>query len=422
VGWRISEEKLFKNIEALSFINQFKLRASYGKTGDDNASSYQFVSGYNYPAGTDSRNFTGGYDFDGSFTASAYNKGIPNQYITWYTSKTFDLGLDLEAWNGLLGFTGDYFSRFREGLLAKRNGGIPTVVGAGLPDENINSDRTYGFDLELSHKNKIGDFKYGVKGLFSLTRIEDLYVESQTYGSSWDNWKNNQNNRLQGIHTGLTGDGQFMTWQQILSSPTYVGRGTIIGDYKYQDWNGDGQIDGNDVHPIQFTNYPWINFSMTLEASYKGFDFNCLLQGSGMSSLVYGEQLRQPMWGSNDSGAMQQFMDRWHPVDPKADPYNPATVWTSGHFAYTGTLPDENSTFNSVNGAYLRLKSVELGYSLPVKLVNAIGVKSLRVYANAYNLLTITKVKYVDPEHPNDTYGYLYPLNKTVTVGLNVKF
>jgi len=85
-------------------------------------------------------------------------------------------------------------------------------------------------------------------------------------------------------------------------------------------------------------------------------------------------------------------------------------------------LPDENSTFNSVNGAYLRMKSVELGYSLPYKLVKAIGIKSMRVYANAYNLLTITQVKYVDPEHPNDTYGYLYPLNKTVTVGLNVKF
>ena len=422
LGWRLSEEKFFKNSESLLFINQLKLRASYGKTGDDNASSYQFISGYNYPAGTDSRNFTGGYDFNGSFNASANNKGIPNQYITWYTAKSFDVGLDVEAWNGLLGFTGDYFSRTREGLLAKRNGGIPTVVGAGLPDENLNSDRTYGFDLEISHKNKIGDFRYSVKGLFSLTRIERLYVESRTFGSSWDNWKNNQNNRLQGVHSGLTGDGQYQSWQEILSSPTYTGRGTVIGDYKYQDWNGDGQIDGNDVHPIQFDQYPWMNFSMNLNASYKGFDFDCLFQGSGMSSLIYGEQLRQPMWGSNDSGAMQQFMDRWHPVDPKADPYDPATVWTSGHFAYTGTLPDENSTFNSVNGAYLRLKSIELGYSLPSKVVNVLGVKSVRVYANAYNLLTITQVKYVDPEHPNDTYGYLYPLNKTVTVGLNVKF
>jgi hypothetical protein len=161
---------------------------------------------------------------------------------------------------------------------------------------------------------------------------------------------------------------------------------------------------------------------MIFDANYKGFDLNFLLQGSAMSSLIYGEQLREPMWGSGDSGAMEQFMDRWHPADPKADPYDPATQWIPGHYAYTGTLPDVNSTFNVENGAYLRLKSVELGYTLPEKWMTKAGIKNLRVYANAYNLFTITKVKYVDPEHPNDTYGYLYPLNKSVSVGLNVKF
>ncbi|HEX2976231.1 MAG TPA: SusC/RagA family TonB-linked outer membrane protein, partial [Bacteroidales bacterium] len=249
-----------------------------------------------------------------------------------------------------------------------------------------------------------------------------LYVESSAVGSSWSNWKNNQNNRLQGVHRGLEGDGQFQSWEDIWNSPTYIGRGTIIGDYKYEDWNGDGEINGNDEHPIRYNQYPWMNFSLILDASYKGFDLNILLQGSAMSSLVYGEQLREPMWGSGESGAMEQFMDRWHPVDPKADPYDPATKWESGHYAYTGTLPDANSTFNVENSAYLRLKSVELGYTLPTRWMEKVGVKSLRIYANTYNLLTLTKVDYVDPEHPNDTYGYLYPLNKSVSVGLNLKF
>ncbi len=422
LGWRVSDENFFKNFSQLSFINQLKIRASYGKTGDDGASSYQFVSGYNYPSGTSNRNFTGGYVFNGSFNASADNKGIPNPYITWYTAKTFDLGTDIEAWHGLLGVTADYFSRNRQGLLATRSGGIPTVVGAGLPQENLNGDRTYGFDLELSHRNHIGDFNYNLKGLFSLARVKRLYVERDAIGSSWSNWKNNQNNRLQGVQTGLQGDGQFQSWNEIWSSPTYVGRGTIIGDYKYQDWNGDGEINGNDVHPIRYNQYPWMNFSMILDASYKGFDINFLLQGSAMSSLTYGEQLREPMWGSGDAGAMVQFMDRWHPADPKADPYDPATKWVSGHYAYTGTLPDGGSTFNVVNSAYLRLKSIELGYTLPSQLIKKSGLKNLRVYVNTYNLFTITKVQYVDPEHPNDTYGYLYPLNKSVSVGLNVKF
>ena len=422
VGWRISEENFFKNISALSFVNQLKIRSSYGKTGDDNASSYQFISGYNYPTSTSNRNFTGGYVYNGSFNASADNKGIPNPFITWYTAETFDIGADLEAWNGLLGFSGDYFSRNRQGLLATRSGGIPTVVGASLPQENLNGDRTYGFELELSHRNQIRDLHYNVKGMVSLTRVKRLYVERDAIGSSWNNWRNNQNDRLQGVHQGYQGDGQYESWEDILASPIYIGRSTIIGDYKYEDWNGDGEINGNDSHPIRYNQYPWMNFSMIFDASYKGFDLNFLLQGSAMSSLIYGEQLREPMWGSGDSGAMDQFMNRWHPVDPKADPYDPATQWVSGHYAYTGTLPDANSTFNVENGAYLRLKSVELGYTLPSKLITKTGIKNLRIYANAYNLLTITKVDYVDPEHPNDTYGYLYPLNKTVSIGLNVKF
>ena len=421
-GWRISEEKFIKEASSLSFINQLKIRTSYGKTGDDNASSYQFVSGYNYPSSTDSRNFTGGYVYDGSFNASADNKGIPNPNITWYTAKTLDIGADFEGWNGLLGATVDYFSRNRQGLLATRTGGIPTVVGAGLPEENLNSDRTYGFEVELTHRNHFGDFNYNVKGMFSLARIKRLYVERGAIGSSWSNWQNNQNNRLQGVQSGLQGDGQFQTWEEILSSPTYIGRSTIIGDYKYEDWNGDGEINGNDAHPVRFNQYPWMNFSTIIDASYKGFDLNFLLQGSAMSSLVYGEQLREPMWGSGNSGAMVQFLDRWHPLDPKADPYDPATVWVSGHYSYTGTLPDVNSTFNVENSAYLRLKSIELGYTIPTAWIKRSGIKNLRVYVNAYNVFTLTKVDYVDPEHPNDTYGYLYPLNKTYSVGLNIKF
>tara|TARA_R110002049_G_scaffold28018_5_gene96660 strand:+ start:2027 stop:5557 length:3531 start_codon:yes stop_codon:yes gene_type:complete len=422
LGWRISEENFVKEAPGLSFINQLKVRGSYGKTGDDTASNYQFISGYNYPSSSSRRNFTGGYVFDGNFNASADNKGIPNPFITWYTSKTLDLGIDFIAWDGLFGITADYFSRRRDGLLARKSGGIPTVVGANLPEENLNSDRTYGFDLELSHRNQIGDFYYGAKGLFSLTRVERLYVERGPIGSSWSNWQNNQNNRLQGVHRGLQGDGQFQSWEEIWSSPVYIGRGTIIGDYKYEDWNGDGEINGNDVHPIRYNQTPWINYSLIFDATFKNFDLNFLLQGSAMSSLVYGEQLRIPMWGSGESGAMEQFMDRWHPTDPNADPYDPNTTWESGRFAYTGTLPDENSTFNTENSAYVRLKSIELGYTLPSNWTNKIGIKKLRIYANAYNLLTITRVNYVDPEHPADTYGYLYPLNKTVSTGLNVQF
>jgi TonB-linked SusC/RagA family outer membrane protein len=416
-GWRISEEDFFKDAD-LSFIQQLKLRASYGITGDDSASSYQFISGYNYPSGSDRRNFTGGYVFNGSFVASADNKGIPNPYITWYTAKTFNAGIDVNAWNGLLGVTLEYFNRTREGLLTTRTGGIPTVVGAGLPQENINSDRHFGLELELSHRNRISDFSYSTRLITSITRQKRLYVERGAIGSSWSNWKNNQNNRLQGVHSGYGAIGQFTSWEEIWNYPIYTGRSTIVGDYKYEDWNGDGEINGNDSHPIRFNQYPWMNYSFIFNAAYKGFDLDMLIQGASMTSLIYGEQLREPLWGSGESSAMAQFLDRWHPADPKADPYDPSIEWIPGHFAYTGTLPDVNSGFNTENGTYLRLKSIELGYTFP----SFAGVKNLRAFVNAYNLLTFTKIRYVDPEHPNDTYGYLYPLNKTFSFGLNIKF
>lgn len=422
VGWRISEEDFFRKSNALSFVQQLKVRASYGVTGDDGAAAYQWLGGYDYPTGTDSRNFTGGYVFDNNFIASASNKGIPNPSLSWFTSKTFDVGLDFVGWNGLLGVTVDYFVRKRDGLLTQRNGGIPTAVGAALPQENLNSDMNYGYDVEITHNNKIGSVFYSVKGIFSYARVKALYVERGANGSSYWNWRNNQNDRQQNIWWGYTGDGRYQNWDDIYNSPVYTGRGTLPGDYRYEDWNGDGEINDLDRHPFQLSSTPWINYGFSANVSYKGIDLFLLFQGSALSTVQYVEQLYQPLWGSSESSAMVQFMDRWHPKDPHADPYDPKTEWVPGYYGYTGTLPDVSSSYNSVNGAYLRLKSVELGYTLPTKLTQRVGIKSTRFYVNAYNVLTATKVRYIDPEHPNDTYGYLYPLNKTVSVGLNVTF
>lgn len=423
VGWRISEEDFFRKSNALSFVQQLKLRASYGITGDDGAAAYQWVGGYNYPTSpTDRRNFTGGYVFNGNFIASASSKGIVNPAITWYTSHTFDAGIDFTGWNGLLGVTLDYFVRKRDGLLTQRNGGIPTVVGAALPQENLNSDMNYGYDFEVTHNNNIGNFFYSLKGIFSYTRVKALYVERGPNGSSFWNWRNNQNDRLQNVWWGWTGNGRFESWDDIWNSPVYVGRGTVPGDYRYEDWNGDGEINDLDKHPYQLSSTPWINYGLSANLSYKGIDLFLLFQGSALSTVQYVEQLQIPLWGNGESGAMAQFVDRWHPKDPAADPYDPRTEWVPGYYAYTGTVPDGASSYNSVNGAYLRLKTIELGYTLPEKWTKKAGIKNTRFYVNAYNLLTATKVKYIDPEHPNDTYGYLYPLNKTVSVGLNVTF
>ena len=196
----------------------------------------------------------------------------------------------------------------------------------------------------------------------------------------------------------------------------------IIGDYEYEDWNNDGWINDLDVHPIALQgSIPLVNFGLTLSGQWHGLDFNVLFQGASRRFVTPGEFMYQPLWANTN--AISQFMDRWHPTEVNANPYDPATQWTPGTYAFTGSNPNQNSLFNVQDARYVRLKNVEVGYSLPKKWLKPIHMQSLRVYVSAYNLLTISPLKYQDPEFlSSSSYGYNYPINKTVTLGLNVKF
>ncbi|SEN11058.1 TonB-linked outer membrane protein, SusC/RagA family [Mucilaginibacter gossypiicola] len=426
IGWRVSQENFWKNTSALSFIDDLKIRFSAAQLGNDTDNyGYSYLSGYYYPAQGGNNTTTPGSVFDGAFVSGAQNKGIANPYIFWTVSKTYNAGIDLAAWNGLLGVTVDVFRRNRTGLLDTRFNNLPGAVGVGLPQENLNSDRTQGFDIELNHRNHIGAFNYMVKGTFGYTRSMWLYKIHPPYGNSQLNWHNNNDNRYNNIFWGYGADGQFQNYQQILNSPQYVSRNTVVGDYILQDWNGDGVINDQDVHPISQNvsnnNYstPATTFGLTLGGSYKGFDFNAVLQGAAGINVSYIEQLNIPLWGGGS--ALGMFMDRYHPADPKADPYDPNTVWVPGTFALTGTTANTNSLSNIHSAAYVRLKSAEIGYSIPASAAKKAGIKGARIFVNGYNVLTVTGLKYLDPEHPSANYGYLYPLDKIFSLGVNVK-
>ncbi len=427
VGWRISEEPFFKSTSLLSFVNQLKLRASYGILGDDGDLDYDWATGYTYPATGDNSDkgyyaqYAPGYIYGDQFVTGVATKALPNKDITWFESKTLNIGVDFEGWNGLFGFVVDYFDRRREGRFARRKGDLPTVVGADAPRENLDSDRHFGIDLELSHRNQIGDLFYKVKAIGTITRQKYMTAsEKGPWGNSYDRWRNdNLTNRYQGTQFGYESAGRYTSWEDIWSYPIYKDRDVLPGDYKYVDWNGDGQIDGLDEHPYAFDQTPWLNYSLSFDFKYKNLDLTALFQGSALGSMEYKEPLYS-IWGSNGGGTLEQYLDRWHPVDPTADPYDPSIEWITGYYGYTGRYPKTNSEFNRVSTAYLRLKSVELGYTLPK--LKALPSMNLRVFANAYNLLTITQVKFVDPEHPDDENGRLYPLNKTYTIGLSLSF
>lgn len=424
IGWRISEESFIKKNPTLDFITNLKLRASYGVMGDDGSLNFQHVAGYNYPKD--------GYIFSGQFVNGVESRGMINPFLTWTTSKTMDYGFDFDLWNGKLGGSFDYFVRNRNGLFEKAKGQFPGTIGVGLPQENLESDRTYGYELVLNHYNKIGDVNYYVTGNISYSRSMSRYKEQDPFGNSYDRWRSSQKDRVNGIWWGKDYVGQFQNYDQIYNHLINTGGGNqnvVPGDYYYQDWNGDGFIDDQDTHPIAIYSMPLINFGTTIGADWKGFDLNLLFQGSTMFNVRYEEQYHEPlMYGQ---GAMVRFLDRWHTANPGDDVFDPHTQWIPGYYAAMGS-PLEDGTRAVRNASYLRLKSVELGYTFPQKLISPLGVQALRLYVSGYNLLTITGLKNYDPEHPgqaanNDDWnntqgGYYYPNNKTYNLGIKVTF
>lgn len=431
IGWRISEENFIKNTSAGNIIDNLKLRASVGVMGDDSASLYQFVTGYDYPYKGNPQKLPDGSLFDGEWISALGFRAAPNPNITWFTVMTSNIGLDWNLWNGKLTGSIDAFRRDRNGLLATRITSVPGTFGSSMPQENLNSDRTQGVELVVGHRNQVGAFNYNISANVSFTRTMRLYYEEAKANGSYDHWRNSKSYRYNDILWGYGYEGQYQSYNEIAQSPVFAGNGVLPGDYIYEDWNGDGTIDDKDVHPIGITsdsgyggssynNNPLLHFGINFDCQYKGFDLSLLFQGAALSYVGPSEQMDQPF--RDNGNALEIFMDRWHPIDPSANPYDPSTEWIKGYYAYTGTVAKRESEFSMQNAAYVRLKSIELGYTIPDKILKHVGAKSLRVYFNAYNPFTITKLKGADPEHPSDNYGYIYPLSKIFTFGFNIIF
>jgi hypothetical protein len=436
VGWRINEENFFKNAGFLSAVDNLKLRASYGVLGDDGAATYQFMTGYNYPANVNvsANNIPAGAVFDGVFIPSSQNRGIANPNLTWYTSKTFDAGIDYSMWQGKLGITVDYFLRNRSGLLTTRAGSLPGIVGASMPQENLNSDQTHGFEVALSHHSVIG--KLVLDATFNVSYTRTYFKERHDQApqtNSYYNWLNNRNNRVSEVGFVIKAGGQFQGWDQIYNSPFYVGNGALPGDYYYYDYSGGGQQASSSYQYSYGTflinangAFPLMNFGSTINLAYRNFDLALVVQAATLRYTQKPADFTRFSIGTNYGNGIVDFLDRWHPADPDANPYDPNTVWVSGKYPSTGFTIPSNTTYDYEDASYIRLKSIELGYSLPLAWMNRAQIQSARFFINGYNLLTWSKMgKYEDPEHPGNagqSNGYAYPLNKVINFGIDVKF
>ena len=409
-GWRVSEEGFFK--EKFSFITNLKIRGSWGQMGDDNASSFQFLTGYTYPSGN--------YVFNNALVSGLGFKGMPNENITWFTVTSKNIGMDLDVKNGLLNVQFDLFQRYRSGLLATRLLSMPSEVGVNLPQENLNEDMRRGVELVLGHSKRTGDFKYDINGNFTYTRGQATRIERADDLNSFLNWRNNNTDRWDDMFWGYKYVGQFQSQDEINNSPVVDGKGNTTirpGDLKYEDVNKDGMISDLDRVPIGRGTMPEITFGLNGSFSYKQFDMNIFFQGSTNYNFLNQQQyLRSPQPWAGRNG-LDYFVDRWH----HEDIYDVSSPWVPGRFP-SSAWPGSNgwdSSFWVENASYLRLKSLEIGYSLKKSLVSKINFEDVRFYVSGYNLFTLTKMSYFDPERE---IGMSYPITKNYTVGVNITF
>lgn len=424
IGWRISQEGFMKSLMGEnSVLTDLKLRGSYGVLGDDNIpiDPFAYIPGYNYNTGT--------AILDGKNITTSRDKGPIINNISWFKSKIADVGLDFSLFGGKLGGSMDYFYRKRTGLLGIKNDVlVPAELGYNLASENLNSDANFGGEFALNYRNKVGEFNYNVGGNISLSRSKTLNTYKPRFNNSLNQYRNSLENRYNNIFWGYEVNGQFTSTQQINDYKVNIdgkGNRTLLpGDLIYVDQNNDGVIDGADERPIGYTTtgQPNMMFGFTLGASYKGFDFTADFSGGSMYSWNQNWEQRWPF--QNGGALLQNFADdSWH----RESTFDLNSPWVPGKYPALRYNDNQlsnynkNSTFWLHNVHYLRVRTLELGYTLPKKWMEKVKIQNARVYFNGYNLFSFDNLKSygVDPEIADDN-GLQYPQNKFFNVGIKL--
>lgn len=424
LGWMMTNEPWMEGHK--SVLKELKLRASYGVLGDlsdakayyDDNEMYYYQAGYRYP-GTE-------MSFGDRTLLSLELTRNANPDFTWSTSRIANFGADFAFLSDrLLSGSIDVFYRSRDGLPAQKandnSGDLATWY-------NLNSDSTRGLELSLNHQNRIGEVSYGATLNFSWSRTKYGHVEHIDYASGYDDWRNNLSGRWSNIRWGYKYTGRFASFEEAARYAMYQDSqyNTVIlpGDLKYEDVNGDGYIDENDILPIGRTAYPEILYGLNLTASWKGFDLLVFLQGATLSQFTINAYDRFAFSDNKTSlNAWAYFSDRYR----KSDYTSSDSGWVEGYFPATrdGQDPQVNkkeSSFWMFDGTYLRVKNVELGYTFNLKESERFKPR-LRVYLSAYNPLTLAAQSFFDPEVAENSYSFAsYPQLKTWSVGVNLKF
>jgi TonB-linked SusC/RagA family outer membrane protein len=398
-GWRISKESFFD----VSFINDLKLRASYGTLGNDAVGLFQYLNNYS---------FNNQLVLGSNIVPGIDLTKLSNPAIHWEVAKKLDVGVEATFLRDFsLEFI--YFQQKRSNILWTRNASIPLVsgivnpYGSGslVPSENIGELNSNGIEATLGYNKKSGAFTYGISG--NITYAKSKIINIDEAASVLDYQK--QTGMPMNTYLLYNAIGIFHSTDEINKYPHLsVAK---PGDLIYEDYNKDGKIDANDQVRTKYGNIPQITYGVLLNAGYKNFDLSAVVAG----------QAKVNQYVLAESGTIGNFYSSW--ADNRWSPNN-----TNGTYPRVDTRTSSsvngglyNSTFWLQNASFVRLKNVELGYNFSPNWISRVKMQSLRLYVNAFNLFTITKLKDVDPEG-NSSSGQFYPQQRIVNVGVNVKF
>lgn len=403
VGWRISEEPLFRPLQ--NGIENLKLRASYGTLGNQDIFSY-------YPyAATISPDF--GYWFDKALATGATQTQVANEKISWEKSTQMNIGIDADLFKSRLNLSFDYYVRNISDILQQFP--IPLYVGLTSPWENAGSMRNKGWDLSVAWRDHIGNVRYNVTA--NLSDVKNKVIN--LYGKEYvDDYITREGDPIRSWY-GYVADGYFQSQQEIDDSPVYGEKKNVRPGYiRYKDLSGpdgvpDGVINAYDRTIIGDPS-PRYEYSLNLNAEWKGLDITLFFQGVGKRDIFYSGSGARPFYIGRSMFKHQ--LDYW--TETNRDAEFPILLIDG-----SGANPNNIiSTFWTKSGAYARLKNLAIGYSFPSAWTEKIRIGKARFYVAGQNLFTVSNAyKGYDPEISVNG-GSFYPVMKTFTCGLDIQF
>lgn len=418
-GWVVSEEPFIKKVTP--WLDMFKIRASYGEVGNDVISDKRFP----YITLIDVSD-NGKYQFGefGSNEITGYRlKQIGTPNLTWEVAKKYNLGFDVSVLNGKFAGTVDIYKDVRNDIFMERKH-MPLTTGLQdrVPMANVGRMKSHGVDGNISYSEKIEKVNFTVRGNLTYQNNEILDKDEAANALWYQMDKGFRQNQTRGfIALGL-----FKDEEDIASSPeqTFGGKPVLPGDIKYKDVNGDGVINEDDKVPLGYRTVPGLQYGMGFSVNWNNFEFSVLFQGSGKRDFFVDGAGVFPFEKGN-SGNILELMasgNRWIPkeISGSESTENPNADWPRLTYGENKNN-NQNSTFWLKNGSYIRLKNIDVAYTVPREITRKLYISNLKIGFIGQNLYTWSSFKWWDPESGKSN-GSNYPITKNYTMYIQASF